>query len=138
MRWFRPLKEQQVLRHVEEQSHDQVKELHMMHYGYLSSRVYLTTRRKWFRKVTYAEFAMALETKGQPLRFTVYRAFGKLAEEVKDYRLGDRLYILCTGVKDQEEKWYLALEIEPVERLGRFPVRYKHLMAPDKLNKLKE
>jgi len=138
MRWFRPLKEQQILQHVEKQSHDQMKELQAIHYGYLSSRVYMSIRRKWFRKVTFAEFAMTLETKGRPLKFAVYRAFGELAEEIKQYNLGDRLYIRCVGVIDPEVKWYLVQEIEPPERLGQLPVRYKHLLAPDKLNKLRE
>lgn len=136
MKLFQKPKELQVIEHINKLRRDQVDQLHLVHFGYVSSKVNWFKVRYLFKTYPFVEFTKALETKGQPLQFAHYRCFGNLAHTVAQLKLGQKLYTRCIAINDGNAKWYLVLEISPADLHSDFPIKYKDLILPDKLNRL--
>lgn len=136
MKWFQPLKEEIIIKHIAKLSVEERESLQAVHYGYLSSKVIATAKKRLWKTIAYAEFCLALESKsGPPITIALYRAFGSTAAQLKDLKPGDKVYVRCIPVNDPEEKWYYVQEVEPATRLSEFPLKYKKFLEGDKLNK---
>lgn len=134
---FQPLKEELIIKHIAKLSKEERESLQTVHYGYLSSKVIASAKKRLWKTIAFAEFCLALESKSGPITIAVYRAFGSTVSQLKDLKLGDKVYVRCIPVNDPEEKWYYVQEIEPAARLGEFPLKYKKFLEGDKLNKTK-
>lgn len=135
MKFFQPLTVELIIRHINKLSESEREALETVHYGSLSSKVAATAKKRLWKTIAYAEFCVALETKNSPVIITLYRAFGPVAAQLRDLKLGDKVYVRCIPVNDPEEKWYYVQEIEPAVRLGEFPMKYKKFLEGERLNK---
>lgn len=136
MRFFQKPKELQVVQHINKLRSDQLDQLNLVHFGYISSKMYWSKVKYLFKPYPFVEFTKALETKGQPLQFATYRCFGNLASAVAQLKLGQKLYTRCIAINEGNEKWFLVLEISPADLHSDFPIKYKDLILPNKLNRL--
>lgn len=131
MPFFQPFKEIQVVKHIKSLKEDQIKELQVISYGYLSSRINVITKRKWWFTIAYAEFTL-VTLEGEEVNFLVHRLFGKDVSWASNLKLGDKIYTRAIPVKDPEERWYYVLEISPADKLSDFPLKYREYLQSRK------
>lgn len=137
MRFFKPLQEELIIKHIAKLSSVERDALEMVHFGMLSSRIVAQAKKRLWKTIAYAEFFLALESKNSPLSIGVYRVFGPNASQLSELKTGDKVYVRAIPINDPEEKWYYVLEVEPANKLGELPLKYKNLLTGDNLNKIK-
>lgn len=137
MRFFKPLQEEVIIKHITKLTPSEKDALEMVHFGMLSSRIIAQAKKRLWKTVAYAEFFLALESKGSPLSIGMYRVFGPNASQLSELKVGDNVYVRAIPINDPEEKWYYVLEVEPASKLGELPLKYKNLLSSDTLNKIK-
>lgn len=137
MRFFQPLNEELIIKHLTKLTPAERDALELVHFGMLSSRVIAQAKKRLWKTVAYAEFFLALESKGSPLSIGMYRVFGPTASQLSELKVGDKVYVRAIPINDPEEKWYYVLEVEPASKLGDLPLKYKNLLTGDTLNKIK-
>ena len=137
MKMFKPLKEETIIKHIAKLSGEEREALQTVHYGFLSSRVIATAKKRLWKTIAYAEFCLVLDGKDSRPNITLYRAFGTTAAQLRDLKLGDNVYVRCIPVNDPEEKWFYVQEVEPAANLSEFPLKYKKYLDSNNLNKTK-
>ncbi|AVX20973.1 hypothetical protein SAMN02745885_00864 [Carboxydocella sporoproducens DSM 16521] len=138
LKFFQVVRELQIHRHINKLKPEEIKEMQLIHLGYLSGRPQLITRKNWLSRVPFVEFPLALECQAQPgLFFGFYRLFRSQARDILQAKLGDQFYVRSIAVNDPELRWYYVLELVPADKLTDFPLRYKEYLLPHKLNCLR-
>ncbi|HEX3033476.1 MAG TPA: hypothetical protein VHS59_14790 [Bacillota bacterium] len=137
MRFFQPLQEELIIRHITKLTPVERDSLEIVHFGTLSSRIVAQAKKRLWKTVAFAEFFMALESKNGPLSIGLYRVFGPNAGQLRELKTGDKVYVRAIPINDPEEKWYYVLEVEPANKLGNLPLKYKDLLSGENVNKIK-